>query len=240
MTVNACSMMRITLPAAGIASLGVAWIAHGVAASPIRQPDVGRGATIAAHGVPPRVPHGVPACAQCHSPSGGSDGGGAFPRIAGQSLYYLDQQMRDFASGVRVNAVMTPIAKELSAEEIADVTAYYASVTGPFLPLTSGDPNLIKRGEQLAKIGDASRDLQSCNDCHGPDGAGEPPAIPYLAGQYAHYISSQLQAWRLGSRRSSPDSMEYVAKRLGDPDIEAVAMYFQQVRTAAQPIQSKE
>jgi cytochrome c553 len=34
--------------------------------------------------------------------------------------------------------------------------------------------------------------------------------------------------------------MEYVAKRLGDPDIEAVAMYFQPVRTAAQPIQSKE
>ena len=109
--------------------------------------DVGRGAIIAAQGVPPRVP----ACAQCHAFSGGSDGSGAFPRIAGQSLYYLDQQMRDFASGVRVNAVMTPIAKGLSAGEILDVTAYYASVASPFLPLASGDPNLVKRGEQLAK-----------------------------------------------------------------------------------------
>jgi cytochrome c553 len=195
---------------------------------------------IAAQGVLPRVP----ACAQCHagagSSSSGSNGGGAFPRIAGQSLYYLDRQMRDFASGVRVNAIMTPIAKGLSAEEMADVTAYYASVASPFLPPAGANPSLVKRGEQLARIGDASQDLQSCNDCHGPGGAGEPPAIPYLAGQYAHYIASQLKAWQLGSRKNSPDSMEYIAKRLGDPDIDAVAAYFQEARTAAQPIQSKE
>ena len=229
-------MMRIALMAAGIASISVAWIADAPAESLDRPPDVGRGAIIAAQGVPPRVP----ACAQCHAFSGGSDGSGAFPRIAGQSFYYLDQQMRDFASGVRVNAVMTPIAKGLSIEDVADVAAYYAGVASPFLPLASGDPNLVKRGEQLAKVGDASRDLQSCNDCHGPDGAGEPPAIPYLAGQYAHYIASQLKAWQLGFRKNSPDSMEYIAKRLGDPDIEAVAAYFQQVRSAAQPVPSKE
>jgi cytochrome c553 len=234
--VSACSMIRIALTAAGISSISVAWIADAPAASLNRPPNVGRGAIIAAQGVSPRVP----ACAQCHAFGGGSDGSGAFPRIAGQSLYYLDQQMRDFASGVRVNAVMTPIAKGLSAGEILDVTAYYASVASPFLPLASGDPNLVKRGEQLAKVGDASRDLQSCNDCHGPDGAGEPPAIPYLAGQYAHYIASQLKAWQLGFRKNSPDSMEYIAKRLGDPDIEAVAAYFQQVRSAAQPVPSKE
>jgi len=227
----------VALVTAGIASTGAAWMAHAVAAAPTRQPDVGRGEMIAAQGVPPHVP----ACTGCHaSSSGGSNGGGAFPRIAGQSLEYLDQQLRDFATGVRVNGVMTPIAKALSAEEIADVTAYYASVAIPFLPLASGDPNLVKRGEQLAKIGDAAKDLQSCDDCHGPDGAGEPPAIPYLAGQYAHYIASQLKQWQLGARKNSPDSMEYIAKRLGDPDIEAVAAYFQQVRSAAQPTQSKE
>ena len=54
---------------------------------------------------------GAPACAQCHAFNGGSDGSGAFPRIAGQSAYYLGKQLRDFTSGVRANAIMSPIAK---------------------------------------------------------------------------------------------------------------------------------
>jgi cytochrome c553 len=220
-------VVRSALAAASVASIGVAWVAH--ATAPPRRPDVARGAIIAAQGVAPSIP----ACAQCHAYSGGSDGSGAFPRIAGQSPYYLDKQMQDFTSGVRSNAVMTPIAQGLSPEEVADVAAYYASVVSPFLPLPSGDPTLVKRGEQLAKIGDAAQDIQSCNDCHGPDGAGEPPAIPYLAGQYAHYIAAQLKSWQLGFRKSSPGTMEYVAKRLDDQEIAAVAAYFQQVRTAA-------
>jgi cytochrome c553 len=223
------------LAAATVASIGILRVAH-AAQSPIGPPDVRRGAVIAAQGAAPRVP----ACAQCHAYNGGSDGSGAFPRIAGQSRYYLDKQMQDFASGVRADAVMTPIAKELSRAEVADVTAYYASVASPFLPLASGDPTLVKRGRQLARIGDAAKDLQSCNDCHGPDGAGEPPAIPYLAGQYAHYIAFQLKMWQSGFRKSSPDAMGYIAKRLDDQEIAAVAAYFQQVRSAAPPAPSKE
>jgi cytochrome c553 len=222
--------------AAAIASVGVVGAMHAVAQSPSRPPDAGRGAVIAAQGVAPRVP----ACAQCHAFDGASEGSGAFPRIAGQSTYYLGKQMRDFASGVRTDAVMTPIGKALSTEEVADVAAYYATVASPFLPLKSGDPTLVKRGEQLAQIGDESKHLQSCDDCHGPGGAGEPPAIPYLAGQYAHYIAFQLQMWQRGFRKSSPDAMEYIAKRLDDRDVAAVAAYFQQARTATPPAQPKE
>jgi cytochrome c553 len=227
-------LLRRTLAAAAGASIGVAWVAHAVTESMIGPPDAGRGAAIAAHGVVP----GVPACVQCHNT--GSVGGGAFPRIAGLSSYYLDKQMHDFASGVRTNAIMTPITKGLSPAQMADLAAYYASVAGPFPALAIGDPALVKRGEQLAKIGDASKDLQSCNDCHGPDGVGEPPAIPYLAGQYAQYIASQLKMWQLGSRKSGPNTMAYIARRLGDQDVAAVAAYFQQVRTATPPAESKE
>jgi cytochrome c553 len=219
-----------TLAAATIASIGAVWVAHAVTAPAIRPPDVGRGAAIAAHGVPPAVS----ACAQCHAQTSG-----VFPRIAGQTPYYLGKQMHDFASGVRTNAIMTPIAKALSAGDVADLAAYYAGVAGPFLPVANADPALIKRGELLARIGDGSKDLQSCNDCHGPDGAGEPPAIPYLAGQYAAYIASQLKMWQLGSRKSSPNTMGYIAKRLDDQDVAAVAAFFQQARTAAPPAPSK-
>jgi len=91
----------------------------------------------------------------------------------------------------------------------------------------------VKRGEQLAKVGDAAKDLQSCNNCHGPGGAGEPPAIPYLGGQYARYTAFQLTMWKRGFRKNSPDSMADIAKRLDDQEIAAVAAYFQQVNASA-------
>jgi cytochrome c553 len=192
------------------------------------RPDVERGAVIAAQGKA-----GAPACAQCHAFNGGSDGSGAFPRIAGQSAPYLADQLREFATGIRANAVMTSISKALTPGDIADLSAYYAGVESPFLPLPAPDPALIKRGEQLAKTGDAEKNIQACDNCHGPGGVGEPPAIPYLAGQYAHYTSSELRMWQLGFRKSSPLGMAVIAKLLNDQDIAAVAAYFQQVRSAA-------
>jgi len=65
---------------------------------------------------------GAPGCAGCHALNGSSDGSGAFPRIAGQSAYYLGKQMQAFASDLRNNAIMSAIAKALSANDIADVT----------------------------------------------------------------------------------------------------------------------
>ena len=232
MTASPFALNHKTL--ATIAGIGILWLADAAAQPSVREPNVARGAIIAAQGVA-----GGAACAQCHAYNGASDGSGAFPRLAGQSAYYLAKEFKDYASGVRANAVMAPIAKVLSSDDIADVTAYYAGVNAPYLPLASPDPTLIKRGEQLAKIGDATKELQSCNNCHGPGGAGEPPAIPYLAGQYAHYIAFQLTMWQRGFRNNSPDSMADVAKRLDAHDIAAVAAYFQQVdasaRVATQP-----
>jgi cytochrome c553 len=210
-----------------IVGIGIMWYALAQAGD--RRPDVARGAAIAAQGVAP----GAPACAPCHAYNGASDGSGAFPRIAGQPDYYLAKQLRDYASGVRTNAVMTPIAKALSSADAADAAAYYASVNAPFLPLKNAKPMLVERGEQLARVGDAAKDLQSCNNCHGPGGAGEPPAIPYLGGQYARYTAFQLTMWKRGFRKNSPGSMADVARRLDDQEIAAVAAYFQQVDASA-------
>jgi cytochrome c553 len=190
-----------------------------------RQPDAAHGAVIAAQGTA-----SVPACAQCHAFSGASDSSGAFPRIAGQSAYYLEKQMRDFASSVRMNAIMSPVAKALSADDIADVVEYYANNSGQFMPLAKADAATLEKGRQLARVGDASKDIQACNNCHGPDGAGIPPAIPYLAGQYTQYIALELQMWKRGFRKNSPDSMALIAKQLDDQQIAAVAAFYQQIR----------
>jgi cytochrome c553 len=217
-----------------IVGFGVVWLAPATAQSTARQPDVNRGAVIAAQG----TRSGAPACAQCHAFNGSSDGSGAFPRIAGQSTYYLMRQMRDFSSNVRANAIMSPIAKALSPDDIADVAGYYAGVNAPFLPLASAAPALIQRGEQLAKVGSAAKDLQACDNCHGPGGIGIPPAIPYLAGQYAQYIAFELKMWQRGYRRNSPETMFMIARKLDDQDIAALAAYYQQVRPSAKTFAS--
>jgi cytochrome c553 len=192
--------------------------------------DLKRGAVIAAQG----TAAGAPGCAQCHAFNGAADGTGAFPRIAGQSSDYLAAQLRDFASNVRANAVMSPIAKALAPDDVADVAAYYAALDPPFLPLSKPDPALVKAGEQLAKVGSEARGIQACDNCHGPGGAGEPPAIPYLAGQYAPYIAFEVRMWQRGYRKNSPDMMADVAKLLNDQEIAALAAYYQQVRGAAE------
>ncbi len=198
-----------------------------------RQPDPNHGAVIVAQG----TAAGAPPCAQCHAFNGVSDASGAFPRLAGQSAYYLAAQLHDFASGVRASAIMTPIAKALSPDDIADVTAYFAGVSAPLLPLKAPDPALVKRGQELAKAGGPER--LHCDNCYGPGGSGEPPVIPYLAGQYAHYIAFTLQMWQEGFRKNSPDAMGAIAKKLDDRDILAVAAYYQQVHSPFETAQSQ-
>jgi hypothetical protein len=58
--------------------------------------------------------------------------------------------MHAFTSDLRTNAIMSPLAKALSAKDIVDVAAYYASLDPPFPPLPSPAPALILDGEQLA------------------------------------------------------------------------------------------
>lgn len=205
------------------------------AQSTSHKPDTKHGTVIVAQG----TAAGAPPCAQCHAFNGVSDASGAFPRLAGQSAYYVAGQLRDFASGVRASAIMSPISKALSPDDIADVSAYFAGTDAPFLPLKSADPALFKRGEELARIGSAERQIQNCDNCHGPGGAGEPPAIPYLAGQYAHYIAFTLQMWQQGYRKNSPDAMAVVAKKLDDQEVAAVAAYYQQVRSTLEALQSE-
>jgi cytochrome c553 len=211
--------------AAGTVAVSLAWEASAQIHSGAREPDAKHGAVIAAQG----TSNGAPACAQCHAFNGVSDGSGAFPRIAGQSAYYLTKELRDFTSGIRVNAIMTPVAGALTADDIADVAAYYAGIEAPFLPLRRADSALIKQGEELAKVGSAEKRIQACDNCHGIGGAGEPPAIPYLAGQYASYIALEWRMWRRGFRKNSPGAMACLAEHLNDQEIAAAAAYYEQV-----------
>jgi cytochrome c553 len=68
---------------------------------------------------------GVPACVGCHQAKG--TGYQIYPRIGGQHVEYVKQQLKNFASGDRsndANRFMRTVAKRLSEEEIEAVAAY--------------------------------------------------------------------------------------------------------------------
>jgi cytochrome c553 len=175
---------------------------------------------------------GAVACARCHGFDGASDGSGAFPRLDGQSPLYLAEQLRHFASGARQNALMQPIAKGLKDDEIEAVAEYYASVRTVHLPSRPVPAQLRDRGKQVAEVGDLSVRVQACESCHGPNGEGEPiSGVPYLGGQYSHYIKVQIQMFRQGYRKSQ--QMFVPAHNLNEQDVLAVADYFEQASRPA-------
>ncbi len=128
---------------------------------------------------------------------------------------------------------MSPLAKGLPDSDIVALSAYYANVNGGTPSLPAPDPALVDKGRQLARIGDAGKEIQACNNCHGPDGVGIPPAVPYLAGQYKQYIEFELHMWQRGFRKSSSQAMGVIAKQLDDQDIAAVAAFYQQAGNTA-------
>jgi cytochrome c553 len=170
---------------------------------------------------------GVIACARCHGFDGASDGSGAFPALVGQPAHYLAKQLNQFAAGTRQNAIMESVAKGLTPDEIESVAEYYASVRASAIPPRTVSSELVERGAQVALVGDRDAHVQACVSCHGPNGAGEPPTVPYLAGQYKQYIKVQIQMFKKGYRKSI--QMTNVAHDLTDKDIEAVAAYFDQL-----------
>ena len=71
----------------------------------------------------------IPACMSCHGPSGaGIPGGGteivAYPRLGGQHMPYVVDQMKAYKTGQRKNAIMEDIAKRMTEEELNSVANF--------------------------------------------------------------------------------------------------------------------
>ena len=69
-------------------------------------------------------------CAACHGAAGVSVSD-AIPNLAAQRAGYLEAQLKALKDGTRKNAIMNAMAAQLSATEITDVAAYFASLPGP-------------------------------------------------------------------------------------------------------------
>ena len=67
-------------------------------------------------------------CAVCHGEFGLSVLPNA-PNLAGQQEIYLAEQLKAYRSGKRSDETMNVVAKPLTDADIADLTAWYSSIT---------------------------------------------------------------------------------------------------------------
>lgn len=162
-------------------------------------------------------------CATCH----GADGNSQIamnPKLAGQGYKYLLKQLQDYKSGARQDPTMSAMVANLSEQDMADLSAWYASQV---VTLGGADPELLELGESLYRAGDADLGVAACSACHGPDGSGNDPAgFPLLTGQHSEYTLTQLQKFRSGERANDPGAMmRSTVERLTDRELQALASY---------------
>ena len=177
-------------------------------------------------------------CLACHGPNGNSVNP-EWPVIAGQNANYLAEQIALIRDGKRMNALMQPMVKGLSDQDVADLSAYFASQT----PVGhEADVATWQAGEKLFRGGDTARGIPACMACHGPVGRGNPAAgYPALRAQYGVYTVKQLGYYATqvrytkdakGNVQAGPNSqmMLTIAARLSADDRRNLASYIQGMR----------
>lgn len=156
-------------------------------------------------------------CRTCH----GIDGYAAIPiapHIGGEPQEYLEGQLMAFKTGQREHEMMSVVATGLTAQQIADVSAWYAA---------------HEVQATLPEGADPANAPQECVSCHGVDGISQLVDAPNLAGETNIYIDTQLKAYRLGKREH--EIMSQIAAALSDEEIRAVADWYSQVELVIEP-----
>jgi cytochrome c553 len=148
-------------------------------------------------------------CQACHGANGNSTNP-EWPSLAGIGADYIAEQLKNFKDGKRVSPVMAPNAMSLSADDMADLGAYFDGLTNTGL---EADPSYWQAGEKLYRGGD------------------EPAKFPALRGQQSVYVVKQLNDYASGARATGPNGiMQTIAKRLSPEDIRNVASYVKGIR----------
>jgi cytochrome c553 len=134
-------------------------------------------------------------CTGCHGKHAWGDGPKAIPALAGQREFYLIEQLAQFTTHERNNALMsesTHPADVNRPQAFRDVAAYLAqAMRNPRADHEEGSPT--SAGAKIYARG--------CAVCHGKSGAGsDSEPIPAIGGQHYEYLLLQLQNFAAGHR----------------------------------------
>ncbi|MCH7980075.1 MAG: c-type cytochrome [Proteobacteria bacterium] len=137
-------------------------------------------------------------CGACHGQQGEGSVAMNAPKLAGQSGWYLQRQIKAYQNGLRgvheddtYGRQMAPMAATLFDDaSIANVIAYIQSFPDTPAPHTiAGDAD---HGQRLYRV---------CSYCHGKDGMGiQALNAPRTAGMTDWYMARQLQNFKDGVR----------------------------------------
>jgi cytochrome c553 len=154
-------------------------------------------------------------CAACHGNEGNSTDP-AVPTLAGQPAQAIATQLFQFREGNRQNPQMTPMAANLSNEDMNNIAAYFASLKAA-PPKHRTSPANAELGPQLTK-------KFNCTQCHGPALVGQ-QHIPRIAGQQPEYLRAQLKGFKASTRADLDGNMTSAAQALTDKDIDVLVDY---------------
>lgn len=216
------SSTRLALPATAIflLALSAAGPAHAAGAD-----------TISRQAVNAKVKY----CEICHGASmRGFRGFYPIPRLAGQQVEYIENELKGFAEHTRINRtapgatnVMFNVGHVLSPAMVKALATKFHNFNPP--PVGGAPTAHVAAGEKIFKQGIPGANVPACMSCHGPDAKGN-GVIPRLAGQLYPYVVAQLTNW--GHERTEKNSqiMAPIAHQLTKPQIEAVAAYVSGLR----------
>jgi len=154
-------------------------------------------------------------CFACHGPDGNSQNP-AFPVLAGQSWRYTYIQLKDFKEGRRSDPAMSPMAANLSRDDMIAL--------GNFFAAQKPKPIAFQADSAKAAAGKKISDAVLCPMCHLGGFVGQ-NEIPRVAGQHLEYVRKQLQDFKARRRTNDAGNMTSVAGTLSDDDIESLAQY---------------
>jgi cytochrome c553 len=167
-------------------------------------------------------------CQDCHGPNGqGYRGFYPIPRLGGQQVQYMKNQLQAFIEHRRKNEIMLNVAHGLNPPLIAAITERFNRLNPR--PIGGAPRALIARGKEIFESGIPQSNVAACAACHGPGASGK-GEIPRLAGQLYEYVVAKLINWNKerGQIPSQPDTsliMEPVAHSLTHAEARAVAAY---------------
>lgn len=161
-------------------------------------------------------------CFGCHGADGHTSRANT-PHLAGQYEEYLKRQLWLFQTGQRTSRPMNRVVEELSAQDLADVAAYWAD--RPAKAVSTSTDGLVSMyvllGSEFYAAGGGG--VSACSRCHGDLGQGNPERnIPRVTGFGAEYVANALLRYRAGGV-DDMTSMHRVASRLTDTDIEVLS-----------------
>lgn len=148
-------------------------------------------------------------CAACHGQNGEPVNAGT-PIIWGQQANYLYKELHDFHSGDRPNAVMSPLVKPFSLDDLRSVADYFAAKPWP-------------AQKTAAAAGSVPEGGAMCQACHGQNFEGGAPA-PRLAGLSYDYLIAAMNGFADGTRSNNLDMPGFM-KALTENQREAIAHY---------------